>query len=290
VYPDICNALTKAGKYEAALDLASKGMAARPADTKGLIALQKIRVTAFTGLKKFDQVASAARGYYCICSVSDTEAAAKLVASNLAAAKPGEEDIASRLLAEQADRQAGKSPPAFKQPGLLEFVALQPPPSGVDPLPPAAESDRMIAQGNLLLLTGKAAEASDSFSKASVAAKGDAARTAATTEGMARAKRTADGFVPKPQTAERPPPLQDPVTALTARLHYAKRKAQKAAVPNLTALLRTQHSLTVLRASRTWCELLAKSKLAAESIIVADAVLDVYNKGDGRPASPFAAA
>lgn len=195
-------ALLKVRRYDDAEALAVQGILQAPSDSKQVAMLQKARVQALLASGKYDAALAAAKAYYNVCGMAETEGAIDLLSMTLINARPNDKGIARKFKAQQiaaATTQPSAdpsiTPPAEAGENILKTIA-------VDAKPFEAELRKfdfddypnLIAKGNLLLLCDRAKEARENFEAAHDLAKGPP-QLSAVTESIARAIRAEAGAI-----------------------------------------------------------------------------------------------
>ncbi len=173
------------------------GIVNNPGDSLNVSAFQKSRTQAFLAAGRYDQALSAAKAYYNVSTMRDTEGAIDLLCVCLMNARPNDKGIARKFKAQQvalATTQPAEAVPAAEE-NILKSITVDAKPFE-DTLKQITVSDysNLIAKGNLLLLSDQTKEA-----KACFMAAGDLAfsekQLSAVTECIARAIRAEAGAI-----------------------------------------------------------------------------------------------
>ena len=196
VSPNWLSALSEKGMDADVEAFALNGILNSAENTGAVSSLQKSRVVALLNQNKFDEALSAARAFYNVATLKETEAAVKLVARCLDEKNPDDSATLRRFKQQQVDWSTATTVPSDT--GELGANVLSSIPLSAAPFASAAtaltrrEFQSLVAKGNLLLLAGKAKEAKQAFESAELAAEKPAESTTAV-EGVARAIRAETG-------------------------------------------------------------------------------------------------
>lgn len=190
-------ALLKSKRYIDAENLALQGILTAPMDSKQVAMLQKTRAQAFLASGKYDLAMAAAKAYYNVCGMAETEGAIDLVSLTLINARPDDKGIARRFMAQQiaAATTQPATMPADAGNNILKTITVD-----AKPFEEALKKfdfddyQNLIAKGNLLLLGDRPKEARECFETAHDLAKG-ASQLSAVTEAIARAIRAEAGAI-----------------------------------------------------------------------------------------------
>jgi hypothetical protein len=187
-------ALMDAGRYQDVADLALAGLLNRT-DVTTVASLLELRSRAFLALDKGPQAMEAAKSYYNVCRLSDTQAAIGLVGLCLAKCHPDDDGIALRFRQEQAGASSpsGPSTQSSERP-MLKSVAIDSSPyaQAIKRWSTRTKFSDRAGYANLLLAADNAPDAEKVFRQlAALAATQDEANLAA--EGIARSLRAEDG-------------------------------------------------------------------------------------------------
>jgi len=196
VYPKWLITLFEKGRFEDVEAIALKGIVNSADQASGIPELQKYRVRALLEQHKADEALSAARAFYNVAPLKDTEAAVKLVTLCLTAKNPDDLDTLRRFKRQQVEWSTATTQPAATN-ELGENV-LKSIPVPAEPFASAAASILkrdyvgLMGKGNLLLLANQTADARKAFEAAEMIADKPEQATAAV-EGIARAVRADAG-------------------------------------------------------------------------------------------------
>lgn len=175
--------------------------------TPGVAAMEKLRAQAFLAGGDSASALSTAKAYYNVCALKDTADAIDVVSLALAAAHPEDSAIVERFKDQQvawataapasqpaAEATDKNSPDAALGTPILAGIPLDGKPfdsaiAGIT----FSQYKQYVAKGNLLLISGRAAEAHEIFKKASVIAP--SAKAGEACENVARAIRAESGCV-----------------------------------------------------------------------------------------------
>ncbi len=184
-------ALRAAGMHAEAAELALAGTLARPRVSPLAASLQKSRAEALLALKKHDEALVAAKSYYNVAMMRETEQAILLLADALRAARG--EPAAKPFLAEQT--QGATASTVAASGSVLSLIKVDPAPyeAAIMQRQGAVDYDALVELGNLLLLADRTKEARETFERAQPLAphKG----LSQSIENVARAMRAEDGSV-----------------------------------------------------------------------------------------------
>jgi tetratricopeptide (TPR) repeat protein len=189
--------LIQAKLYPQAESVATDVMLFNPTNTAAFAEMQKIRAAALRGEGKPVEALSAAKAYYDVALLRNTEDAINLVSTSLATAHPEDQTIATRFKIQQA-AWAATQPSTESSSDLGESVLnnikvdgspFEKAVAGINP----SGYWQYVAKGNLLLASGKGKEAEPLFEKALAIAPQDQAANAV--ENVARAIRAEAGCV-----------------------------------------------------------------------------------------------
>lgn len=196
VYPKWLITLFEKGRYVDVEAIALKGIINSADQASGIPELQKYRVRALLEQHKPDEALSAARAYYNVAPLKDTEAAVKLVTLCLTAKNPDDLDTLRRFKRQQVEWSAATTQPAASN-ELGENI-LKSIPVPAEPFASAAAAIvkrdyvGLMGKGNLLLLANQPADAKKAFEAAEMVAEKPEQATAAV-ECIARAVRADAG-------------------------------------------------------------------------------------------------
>ena len=184
--------LLQAERYEDVEGLTLLVILEKPYHIWAVAVAQKARVEALLAQGKFDKALAEAKSYYNETTLRETGRAADLVAEALRSSRDpvlAQEFI--RLQQEQRNDQPGNNHvlKSIKVDGSIYEPALRKTRGGSAQYP----CSNLIAQGNLLLLADRPAEARQSFINACQHAAGNQADLTLALEGIARAIRAEDG-------------------------------------------------------------------------------------------------
>ena len=189
--------LIQAHLFDQAETVATQVMLAGPTNTAAFAEMQKIRAVALEGQAKPQEALAAAKAYYDVALLRNTADAIDLICRELVDARPNDSGIDDRFKMQQ-EAWAATQPATEPSAGLGEpiLAGIQ-----VDGAPfqdaiKALHGDRYwvyVAQGNLLLVSGKASDARRAFEKAvKIAPPGQETNAV---ENVARAIRAEAGCV-----------------------------------------------------------------------------------------------
>lgn len=190
--------LMDVGMYDEAMELSLAGTLSQPQRTGQVTYFARTRVMALLEQGKADAALRAAKAYYDVALLKQTEDAIDLLAEALLTANPDDSEIVARLHRQQA--AAAQSADGAIPAGLGESVL-----KGI-----ASEADlyeariaefregrqnynSLVSQGNLLLLAGRAGEAREAFERAYQIAPAE--QLVEATQNVARAIRAEDGSI-----------------------------------------------------------------------------------------------
>jgi hypothetical protein len=184
--------------YDEVAELSRAGILSVPHRTAAVSGYAHARVEALLDEKKSDEALAAAKAYYDVCLLKQTQDAMDLLAEALATARPTDSTIVHRMRRQQtagAQAKDGKIPASLGEP-VLASITLDPAPyqQRISELQSGRESFvNLTGLGNLLLLSGQAADAHKVFEQAYKIASSEELVEA--TQNVARAIRAEDGCV-----------------------------------------------------------------------------------------------
>lgn len=190
--------LMKVRRYDDAASLALQGMLREPSNMAGVTAFAKYRTQALTAAGKHEEALAAAKGYYNVCTLKNSAGAIDLVAQCLQSAHSDDAAIARRFKVQQielATTQPTTTLPANVDANVLRSIKVDATPflQAVDTFK-LGDFNSLSAQGNLLLLADRPAEAKKCFEQSLQIATGDV-QLAKAIEGVARAIRAETGAI-----------------------------------------------------------------------------------------------
>lgn len=191
-------ALAEKGHFTDVAALAMKGITNFPENPDGVAGLWRLRVEALMDEGNDPAAAlAAAKAYYNVAPLKETEAAVRLVSRGLDAAYPDDASLLRRFKTQQVQWSTVDVLPATGSGELGENV-LKTIKITDDALGKLADANKrrdfagLMAKGNLLLLADRCAEARKAFESAELAAENPEQASAAV-EGVARAIRAEAG-------------------------------------------------------------------------------------------------
>ncbi len=206
VLPHCLNTLMSLKRFDDVETMALIGISYAPAATQYVAKLQKCRVEAFIAAGKGEAALSAAKAYYNVVGMGETDSAVDLMGTALFNARPNEKGIAVRFKKQQlslastgpADSSAGDAGAGGETgvgENLLRSIVVDPKP--FEEMIQRIQFDdygKLIAKGNLLLLSDKAKEARACFESAEALTNEDK-ELAVVTESVARSIRAETGAI-----------------------------------------------------------------------------------------------
>jgi len=196
--PNWLPALMKAKRYDDVEIIALLGITTNAAESKAVSLIQKTRVQAFLNAGKHEAALSAAKAYYNVCGMAETEAAIDLLSLCLINARPTDKGIARKFKVQQialATTQPTTAPSTEIGENILKSIPID-----AKPFETAIKQinfsnySNLVAKGNLLLLCDRAKEAKECFDSAADLAKGEK-ELIVITEGVARSLRAESGAI-----------------------------------------------------------------------------------------------
>lgn len=195
-------ALLKAKRFDDVESIAVQGMVHGAGELKLVSPAQKARVQAFLNTGKHNEALAAAKAYYNVCSMAETEGAIDLLSLCLINARSSEKGIARKFKVQQialATTQPSTMPSADAATdtgeNILKSISVD-----AKTFEPAIKQitlsnySNLVAKGNLLLLCDRAKEAKECFESAADLAKGEK-EMMTITEGIARSIRAETGAI-----------------------------------------------------------------------------------------------
>ncbi len=193
--------LMKAKRYDDVDAFAVNGILRAAGQTNVLADLQRTRIQSLMAAGKYDAALSAAKAYYNVCKMADTEAAIDFLCAALVKARTNEKGLAKKFKAQQialaaapTTQPAGNTAsPAGEN--LLKSITIDAKPFEASIADRSANDiNGLLAKGNLYLLCDRAKEARECFESASEMAT-DPKQSAMMTESVARAIRAETGAI-----------------------------------------------------------------------------------------------
>jgi hypothetical protein len=197
--PRWLTALLQTGQHAEVEQLAVKGIINFATRDYSVAGVQRARVEAFLASEKYDDAVVAAKGYYNVAPLKDTEKAVNLVAQCLEKMHEGDLTTARRFKSQQVEWSSATTKPVGTNAELGDNVlaSIKVP---AEPFSPAAQAitiqdfENQMAKGNLLLLADNGAGARKAFDAAEKLAATPREMTEAIS-GIARAIRAESGAI-----------------------------------------------------------------------------------------------
>lgn len=192
--------LISAWRFDEAEEFANAGSVAVARDTWQVEQLQRHRVEALRLAGRHEEALAAAKGLFLVAGLGSVPHDLELIAGCLRAARPDDPGAAARFKMQQlagAQEVAGEREKALTRHGkpVLAGVRVDPRPfeQAIEQRKGRGDFDGLYGMGNLLLLSGRVAEARAAFEKAYAVAPPGELRYA--TEGLAKVIKAEDESV-----------------------------------------------------------------------------------------------
>lgn len=186
-------------QYKEVADLALEGIIANPADTRSLEAVLAMRIDALLAMGQFEQALSESRSLFNVATMMGTSEAILTVAKCINAARPNDVAMFNTFREEQmAGAVAATTQPATTQPAVARCTVLEGIKIDAKPYEETLKNlygedvASLLVRGNLLLLSGRVAEAKTVLERLYSLSGADLAEAS---ESLARVMKAEDGTI-----------------------------------------------------------------------------------------------